>query len=98
MEYKEKKTKKKTEKVEIEETNEERMYEETYTRKLELEDPPAYTPAWYQMKRQRKLQARALWDMFSRGELIQQTVEIPKVGGGVVRKEVLFSHKNVFAV
>lgn len=41
----------------------------------------------------REAAASALWEMYRHGELILQTIEI-----GGLRKDVLFSHKSIYAV
>lgn len=41
----------------------------------------------------RWLQARALWSLYRRGEVIKQTIEI-----GSLRQEMLLSHKSIYSV
>lgn len=41
----------------------------------------------------RWLQARALWSLYRRGEVIKQTIVI-----GSIRQEMLLSHKSIYSV
>lgn len=41
----------------------------------------------------RWLQARALWSLYRRGEVIKQTIVI-----GSIRQEMLLSHKSIYAI
>ena len=56
------------------------------------------TPQAMAIRKQRQKQAEVLWEMYKRGELVKQTLEIPMSGGGVYRREFLFSHKSIYAV
>ena len=72
--------------------------EKTPTQRVSLKDPPVNSPSWKALQYQRKAQARALWKMYYRGELIRQRIAIICVDGSTFEKEVLFSHKSTFAV
>ena len=56
------------------------------------------TPQARAIRKRRQKQAEVLWEMYKRGELVKQTLEIPMSGGGVYRREFLFSHKSIYAV
>lgn len=45
----------------------------------------------------RAAQAKALWMMYERGELVRQTI-MYESDLGVIKQDVLFSHKSVYAI
>ena len=45
----------------------------------------------------RAAQAKALWMMYERGELVRQTI-MYESAVGTIKQDVLFSHKSIYAV
>lgn len=67
------------------ETDEEREAREHLKEKEEMEHLINEPRRW--------LQARALWSLYRRGEVIKQTIVI-----GSIRQEMLLSHKSIYSV
>lgn len=70
---------------------------EQYQR-IERERAKFISPEARTIRERRQKQAEVLWQMYRRGELVRQTLEIPIKGGGICRREVLYSHESKYAV